>query len=82
MRGSGCGNKRDMDVDQELREKLAINAVNERLLRSFAESYSRTTVSETVEQVHHRFDGSPVRDFVPVLVERYAREELRTLREL
>jgi hypothetical protein len=71
-----------MDVDQELREKLAINAVNERLGRSFADSYSRSTVSDTVDQVLHRFDGRPIRDFVPVLVERYAREELRIPREL
>jgi len=70
-----------MDVDQELREKLAISAVNERLRRSFADSYSQSAVSDTVEQVHHRFDGRPIRDFVPVLVERYAREALRTPRE-
>lgn len=70
-----------MDVDQELREKQAINAVNERLWRSFAESYSPSIVSHTIEQVHHRFDGRPIRDFVPVLVERYAREELSTPQE-
>jgi hypothetical protein len=70
-----------MDVDQELREKQAISAVNERLRRSFADSYSQSAVSHTVEQIHQRFAGRPIRDFVPVLVERYAREELRTPRE-
>jgi hypothetical protein len=70
-----------MDVDQELREKQAINAVNERLGRSFADSYSQHTVADTVEQVHQRFAGKPIRDFVPVLVERYAREELLAPRE-
>ncbi|WP_433463329.1 three-helix bundle dimerization domain-containing protein [Spirillospora sp. CA-128828] len=26
---------------------------------------------------HHHFDGKPIRDFVPTLVERMAREQLR-----
>ncbi|SEM47724.1 three-helix bundle dimerization domain-containing protein [Rhodococcus maanshanensis] len=33
-------------------------------------------ICETVDRVHHRFDGRGVRDFVPVLVERRAAEEL------
>jgi len=32
-----------------------------------------------VREVHSRFDGSPVRDYVPLLVERRACEELALL---
>ena len=39
-------------------------------------------VDEALSQVTARFDGAPVRVFVPLLVRRYAREELMTrLRE-
>ena len=39
-------------------------------------------VEETLSKVTSRFDGAPVRVFVPLLVRRYAREELMTrLRE-
>ncbi|WP_037176713.1 three-helix bundle dimerization domain-containing protein [Rhodococcus sp. UNC363MFTsu5.1] len=33
-------------------------------------------ICETVDRVHHRFDGCRVRDFVPLLVERRAEGEL------
>lgn len=65
------------DLDQELREQLAINAVDDRLRRAFADTYPDHIVSGTVQEVHHRFDDRPIRDFVPVLVERFARERLR-----
>jgi hypothetical protein len=35
-------------------------------------------VDECLSQVTARFDGAPVRSFVPLLVRRYVREELRT----
>jgi hypothetical protein len=67
-----------MDLDQVVREDKAIHAVNDRLRRSFADRYSGDVVTHTVQKIHHRFDGRPIREFVPVLVERFAREELRT----
>jgi hypothetical protein len=33
-----------------------------------------------VHQTHAKFDGRPVRDFVPLFVERGAKEELMRLR--
>jgi hypothetical protein len=33
-------------------------------------------VSATVQRCHEQFAGSPIRDFVPVLVERMARSSL------
>lgn len=70
------GTAHGMDVNPELREHKAIDAVDQRLRRSFADFYSGEAVTHTVREIHHRFDGRPIRDFVPVLVERYAREEL------
>ena len=38
------------------------------------------TVATVVHVNHARFDGHPVRDFVPLFVERAAKEELTRLR--
>ena len=38
------------------------------------------TVATVVHHTHARFDGRPVRDFVPLFVERGAKEELTRLR--
>jgi hypothetical protein len=37
------------------------------------------TVQETVGSVHHRFDEAPIRDFVPLFVERHTKEKLADL---
>nr|WP_242909465.1 hypothetical protein [Actinomadura terrae] len=50
--------------------------MTDRLRRSFGDSYSEHQVTETVTAVLHRFDDRPIRDFVPILVERMARERL------
>ena len=61
------------DVTRELQ---AMTQVTDRLTESFAD-HSPDAVNRTVTSAHHRFDGSPIREFVPVLVERIARDELR-----
>ncbi|GLY78911.1 three-helix bundle dimerization domain-containing protein [Actinoallomurus iriomotensis] len=60
-----------------IRERHALEHVTDRLSRSFSGRVSPTRVDATVNAIHHRFDGSPIREFVPVLVERIARDELR-----
>jgi hypothetical protein len=35
-------------------------------------------IKQAVAQVHHQYDGSPIRDFIPVLVEREVVDQLRT----
>jgi hypothetical protein len=60
-----------------VRERHALDQVTDRLSKSFADRVSRGRVDETVHSIHRRFDGRPIRDFVPVLVERMARDELR-----
>jgi hypothetical protein len=60
-----------------IRERHALEQVTDRLSQSFADRCSPAQVGETVHSIHHRFDGRPIREFVPVLVERIARDELR-----
>ncbi|MDN3352073.1 three-helix bundle dimerization domain-containing protein [Actinomadura sp. DC4] len=60
-----------------IRERHALDQLTDRLSRSFSDRFSPTQVDETVSSIHHRFDGRPIREFVPVLVERIARDELR-----
>lgn len=59
-----------------IRERQAMNQVTDRLESNFAGRRSARQVDQTVSAVHRRFDGLPIRDFVPILVERIAREEL------
>ena len=35
-------------------------------------------IKEAVARVHHQYDGSPIRDFIPVLVEREVVDQLRS----
>ncbi|MFD0686155.1 three-helix bundle dimerization domain-containing protein [Actinomadura fibrosa] len=63
--------------DPAAREEQALRELTDRLSRSFAGTYTGDQVAATVSAAHHRFDDRPIRDFVPILVEREARERLR-----
>jgi len=39
-------------------------------------------IEQVVDACHREFNGSPIRDFVPILVERQARDELATVPHL
>jgi hypothetical protein len=56
-------------------EEDAIRAVATRLTRRFPE-LTPDEVRQAVYRKYHQFDDSPVRDFVPVLVEQAARRRL------
>ena len=56
-------------------ENRAVTEVVERLAVSFPD-LPPDVVEHTVHISHQRFAGSPIRDFVPVLVERLARTSL------
>ena len=58
-------------------ENTAIAQVVSRLTETFTPAVPGPQVRETVQRIHHRFDGSRIRDFVPLLVENAARNELR-----
>jgi UDP-glucose 4-epimerase len=38
--------------------------------------FARPAIADVVGQRYHQFDGAPVRDYIPVLVQRGAREQL------
>jgi hypothetical protein len=59
-------------------EPALIEEVKHRLARRYAE-FAPEHVAAIVQDAHARFDRSRVRDFVPLLVERRAGEELSTL---
>jgi hypothetical protein len=67
------------DPRQHADEQRQIAHVQDDLLREFA-SLPPTVVVEQVEQQVSAFHTAPVRSFVPVLVRRGAREQLRRLR--
>lgn len=67
---------RDPQGDSATREQHALQEVIDRLRKSFADSYSDDQVIDAVTAARHRFDDKPIRDFVPIFVERMARERL------
>lgn len=56
-------------------EEAAIRLVVARLAQQFPE-LSAEDIDRAVYGQYDRFDGSPIRDFVPVLVERASRRQL------
>ncbi len=62
-----------MDRSDEAR---AVDSVIDRLAAHFPD-VPRVQVESVVREEHHRLDGNPIRDFVPVLVEHEARDRLR-----
>ena len=61
------------DVPQD--ERAQIDAVQRRLAQKYAE-LPHDHVAAVVQRAYARFNHSTVREFVPLLVERRAREEL------
>jgi hypothetical protein len=59
----------------DLSEQAALTHVEERLTSTYAD-LPPERVSAIVQKARARFDQSPIRDFVPLLVERRARAEL------
>lgn len=60
----------------EEREEAAIRALIERLTEIYGAMHTPEDVESTVAAAHASFDGRPVRDFIPILVERKARAAL------
>ena len=68
-----------MTANYHVAEHVAMNQLVARLTRAFTPTVPNHQIHETVARIHRRFDGSKVRDFIPLLVENAARDELRTL---
>ncbi|WP_433016061.1 three-helix bundle dimerization domain-containing protein [Kribbella sp. CA-294648] len=59
-------------------EERAIAEAAERLMKVFPD-ISPDTVERAVAESRPEFDGNPIRDFVPLFVERAAKHRLRSL---
>lgn len=59
----------------ELSEQQIMDQIAERLIGLY-ERVPSHEVTQLVRREHARFQGRPIRDFVPLFVERYAKEEL------
>ena len=59
-----------------VKEQQAVDQVIERLAGRFPE-FGRVEVESVVRDAVANFEGAPVRDFVPVLVERSAKNRIR-----
>jgi hypothetical protein len=57
-------------------ERILVDRIPDRLAAHFPQ-IARTRIAEVVEEEYRRFDGRPIRDFVPVLTEHQARDRLR-----
>lgn len=57
-------------------EIQAVNQVVQRLSARFA-AFEVDEIANVVRECHARFTGNPIRDFVPLLVEHAARDQLR-----
>ncbi|MGK8522195.1 three-helix bundle dimerization domain-containing protein [Nocardia asteroides] len=63
-------------VVDTVREEQAIRQMTERLVENYTETYSPEHIESTVGAARQKFEGRPVRQFVPILVERLVRREL------
>ncbi|MBX8687363.1 hypothetical protein GO011_07945 [Mycobacterium sp. 20091114027_K0903767] len=59
----------------EITEDTALADVTRRLIEEFAE-IAPADVEDAVSRAHARFDNRPIRDFVPLFVEKRARHQL------
>jgi hypothetical protein len=62
----------------ELSEQTVIEQVVARLTSRYP-AISESTATGVVSDVHSRFEGRPLRDYIPLLVERTAKSELERL---
>ncbi|MFI9410755.1 three-helix bundle dimerization domain-containing protein [Nocardia gamkensis] len=63
-------------VVDTVREEQAIRQMTERLVENYTETYSPEHIESTVGAARQKFAGHPVRQFVPILIERVVRREL------
>jgi len=62
----------------ELSEQTVIDQLVVRLTSRYP-AISESTVSMVVRDIHAKYDGRPLRDFIPLFVERNAKNELERL---
>jgi hypothetical protein len=62
----------------DISEERSVEEVIDRLGTKFPD-VDRATIQGIVAEEHDAFDGRPVRDFVPVLVEKRAKQRVKAL---
>ena len=62
------------DVDDERRQ---LDSVRAELVREFADRIEPDVVAKHLEAIVGRFEGAPIRSFVPVLAQRSVRQVLQ-----
>ena len=67
-----------MQEREKKTEERAINEVVDRLAEKYP-GVERPTIEKIVTEEHLEFNGKPVRDFVPVLVEKSAKKRVKAL---
>ena len=65
-----------MTTDVEVREQQAKRDLMDRLAATFRGIHSDDEITGAIDAGYRRFEQSPIRDFVPIFVERIARERL------
>jgi hypothetical protein len=73
--GGECGQHAEWMTRENMNEDEALASVVGRLTEKFPD-VPQPEVASVVEDARHHFDDAKVRDFVPVLVEREARDRL------
>lgn len=63
------------------REEKAMRALESRLMADYAQDHSAGRIADTILNARNEFAGHPIRDFVPILVERMARRDLAAVTE-
>jgi hypothetical protein len=76
--GSAVEDPERMKPDDERR---ALQEVVDRLAKRFPD-VRQETIADLVSDHHRRFDGRPIRSFVPILIERAVQDQLRSQPQL
>lgn len=64
------------EVDAVAREEQAVQRITDSLVERYAPDVPAEQIQSTVGSVRRHFEGRPLREFVPILVERRVRREL------
>lgn len=64
--------------EREVAEQRSVDEVIDRLAGKYPE-VDRAQIEQIVADEHQSFEGRPVRDFVPVLVEKSAKKRVKAI---
>jgi hypothetical protein len=65
-----------VSTDTQLRERQAMDEVMHRLITTYSGTHTHEEITRAIGSVYQRFEDAPIRDFVPIFVERLTRRRL------